>query len=91
MARPNDEPLIHTAAWNQVVGSADTLARFMGHEAVNPEHLVLAVLLDPDQLASQVLATIADREQVVAALREAIQSTSYSRSAVAGEESSEKE
>ncbi|MFE1383480.1 Clp protease N-terminal domain-containing protein [Streptomyces sp. NPDC058740] len=68
----NADHLFHSPAWNQTHGAAENLARTLGHRAVNPEHLALAMLLDPDTVISQIIERLADRAQIIAALREAL-------------------
>ncbi|MGI5484936.1 Clp protease N-terminal domain-containing protein [Streptomyces lavendofoliae] len=85
MTEDNEGQLIYTPAWNQAIGSAETIARVLRHEAVNPEHLFLAILLDPNGLPSQVVSKHADRRRLIAALRAELEGQDYSRSAVRGD------
>jgi ATP-dependent Clp protease ATP-binding subunit ClpC len=51
---------VPTPRFRRIVGSADEIARSMGHTYVGVEHLFLAILRDPDAVPTQALAQVAD-------------------------------
>ncbi|MFJ3881574.1 Clp protease N-terminal domain-containing protein [Streptomyces sp. NPDC090077] len=77
MSNTGDSYLKHTARFEQVMGSARTIARLHGHQHVSSEHLFLAILLEPADAAAVILDTVADREQVISAMREFLKSPEY--------------
>ncbi|MEU5771793.1 Clp protease N-terminal domain-containing protein [Streptomyces venezuelae] len=78
MPEPVDDlgQLIHTPAYEHAIAGGEAIARLLGHRALLPEHVVLAVLLDPDSLPSQVLDE-ADRQRLVSDLRAVMEDADY--------------
>jgi hypothetical protein len=55
---PGELPFGLTGTGAAVFASAADTARAFGHEYIRPEHLVLGLLAQPDELAARVLATL---------------------------------
>jgi ATP-dependent Clp protease ATP-binding subunit ClpC len=66
-----------TPRYRAVIASSSALARGMGHEHVGAEHLFLAIICDPVAVPTQVLAKIADIDQVRADLLALMESDEY--------------
>jgi ATP-dependent Clp protease ATP-binding subunit ClpA len=69
--------LVHTPRYFSVVGAAEEAARGMSHGYVGVEHLFLAIIRDRDAVPTQVLATMADLDDVESALLALMNSDGY--------------
>jgi ATP-dependent Clp protease ATP-binding subunit ClpC len=68
---------VPTPRYLALTASASALARRMGHQHVGAEHLFLAIIADPVAVPTQVLAKVADIEQVRADLLRLMESDKY--------------
>jgi hypothetical protein len=68
---------VHTPRYFSVVGAAEEVARGMSHGYVGVEHLFLAIIRDRDAVPTQVLATMADLDDVESALLGLLNSDGY--------------
>ncbi|RII15332.1 ATP-dependent Clp protease ATP-binding subunit ClpC1 [Streptomyces sp. YIM 130001] len=60
-----------------ILAAAARKATEMGHSYLGAEHLMLAVLDDPDAVPTQVMATLVDPAAVSAALLDVMESPGY--------------
>lgn len=75
----NDE-LTQTPRYAAVLASAMSIAREMDHHHLGVEHLFLAIIRDGNALPTQLLATLADIDEVDLNLTRFMESPRYSAS-----------
>jgi ATP-dependent Clp protease ATP-binding subunit ClpA len=68
---------VHTPRYFSVLGAAEEAARGMSHGYVGVEHLFLAIIRDRHAVPTQVLATMADLDDVESALLSLLNSDGY--------------
>lgn len=74
MTNPTPVP---TPRYRQIVATASEIAIEGGHQHVGAEHLFLAIIGDRHAVPTQVLAQLADLDQVEAELRAVMASDGY--------------
>ncbi|WP_267899374.1 Clp protease N-terminal domain-containing protein [Streptomyces triticagri] len=74
--RPVPVP-VPTPRARRILEAADRKAAGMGHSYLGVEHLMLAVLDDPDSVPTQVMAGLIEPEAVSAAILEVMESPGY--------------
>ncbi|WP_409239409.1 Clp protease N-terminal domain-containing protein [Streptomyces sp. PA5.6] len=62
---------------SDILSSADSLARGMGHDHVGAEHVFLAILHDTEAMPTQVLSEHVSPQQVITALETQMNSPEY--------------
>ncbi|MEU7576778.1 Clp protease N-terminal domain-containing protein [Streptomyces sp. NPDC041068] len=77
MEHGDEDDLVFTPRYQQILGSASTIARMMGHGHVGAEHLLLAILHDPDSLPARHLGKFGDRKQMAHTLQEEMSAPEY--------------
>jgi ATP-dependent Clp protease ATP-binding subunit ClpC len=68
---------VPTPRYRSVLGAAEEAAREMSHGYVGVEHLFLAIIRDRHAVPTQVLATMADLDDVESALLGLMNSNGY--------------
>jgi ATP-dependent Clp protease ATP-binding subunit ClpC len=68
---------VPTPRYTAIAAAASNIAREWDHQHVGAEHLFLAIIRDRRALPSQVLAQVADLDQVEAKLRAVMDSDGY--------------
>jgi ATP-dependent Clp protease ATP-binding subunit ClpA len=68
---------VPTPRYNKLVAAASGIAADMGHQYVGAEHLFLAIIDDREAVPTQVLARLADLNQIDTELRGLMASELY--------------